>query len=122
VSKLEGDTKAYVETLIPILKEGGAKAAELAAKVSAQFGDLPAPKMTGPIVTDIDCDECGEPMLIRQGRRGPFLGCSKYPKCKNTGEVPKELLEEHGLVDDTDTKETAEPEPAPEPQEHEDAA
>jgi ssDNA-binding Zn-finger/Zn-ribbon topoisomerase 1 len=28
------------------------------------------------------------------GRRGPFLGCSGYPKCKNTGEVPAKLMEE----------------------------
>jgi ssDNA-binding Zn-finger/Zn-ribbon topoisomerase 1 len=32
--------------------------------------------------------------MIRKGRRGPFLGCSGYPKCKNTGEVPAKLLEE----------------------------
>ena len=49
------------------------------------------------IATDIDCDECGKPMIIRNGRRGTFLGCSGYPKCKNTGEVPAKLLEELGL-------------------------
>ena len=36
-------------------------------------------------------------MIIRNGRRGQFLGCSGYPKCKNTGEVPAKLLEEMGL-------------------------
>jgi ssDNA-binding Zn-finger/Zn-ribbon topoisomerase 1 len=36
-------------------------------------------------------------MMIRKGRRGPFLGCSGYPKCKNTGEVPAKLMEEMGL-------------------------
>jgi ssDNA-binding Zn-finger/Zn-ribbon topoisomerase 1 len=49
------------------------------------------------IATDIDCDECGKPMVIRSGRRGKFLGCSGYPKCKNTAEVPAKLLEELGL-------------------------
>jgi len=52
---------------------------------------------TGPIATDIDCDECGKPMVIRTGRRGRFLGCSGYPKCKNTSEVPARLIEEMGL-------------------------
>ena len=52
------------------------------------------------IATDIDCDECGKPMIIRNGRRGQFLGCSGYPKCKNTGEVPAKLLEELGLNGD----------------------
>src|SRR5687768_2814416 len=97
VAKLEGKVREYVDTLIPALKEGGAKAAAMAAQISAQFGhDMPAAP-TGPITTDIDCDECGKPMMVRNGRRGKFLGCSGYPKCKNTGEVPAKLLEEMGL-------------------------
>ncbi|MEK7731827.1 MAG: topoisomerase DNA-binding C4 zinc finger domain-containing protein [Planctomycetota bacterium] len=38
--------------------------------------------------TDIPCDECGETMVIRTGRSGPFLGCSKYPKCKSSKPLP----------------------------------
>lgn len=37
-----------------------------------------------PEMTDIKCEKCGEPMLIRQGRFGKFLACSGFPKCKNT--------------------------------------
>jgi DNA topoisomerase-1 len=33
-------------------------------------------------------------MKLRPGRRGYFLGCSKYPKCKGTRELPPELLEQ----------------------------
>ncbi len=29
------------------------------------------------------CDKCGAPMVIKNGRYGPFLACSNYPKCKN---------------------------------------
>jgi len=29
------------------------------------------------------CDKCGSPMAIKNGRFGPFLACSAYPKCKN---------------------------------------
>jgi ssDNA-binding Zn-finger/Zn-ribbon topoisomerase 1 len=39
-------------------------------------------------------------MIIREGRRGKFMGCSGYPKCKNTAEVPAKLLEELGLNGD----------------------
>jgi len=49
---------------------------------------MPAPNRPRPIPTDIPCDECGSPMIIRQGRRGRFLGCSKYPECKGTKELP----------------------------------
>jgi DNA topoisomerase-1 len=98
MNKLSPEDLAQVEALIPLLKEEGAKAQELVAKI---IGDNPATagkKPTGNIATDIDCDECGKPMIIRQGRRGPFLGCSGYPKCKNTSEVPAKLLEDLGLA------------------------
>ena len=36
------------------------------------------------------CPECGKPLLIRTGRRGPFVGCSGYPKCRHTeGDAPE---------------------------------
>ncbi|MDD4110756.1 MAG: DNA topoisomerase, partial [Clostridia bacterium] len=36
-----------------------------------------------PEKTDIVCDKCGAPMVVREGRYGKFLGCSAYPNCKN---------------------------------------
>ena len=30
------------------------------------------------------CEKCGSPMVIKTGRYGKFLACSKYPECKNT--------------------------------------
>jgi DNA topoisomerase-1 len=35
------------------------------------------------IPTDIDCSLCGAKMLIKWGKRGEFLSCSRYPECKN---------------------------------------
>jgi DNA topoisomerase-1 len=32
---------------------------------------------------DEKCEKCGEAMVIKNGRFGPFLACSGYPKCKN---------------------------------------
>ncbi|MCG3127657.1 MAG: DNA topoisomerase 1 [Phycisphaerae bacterium] len=49
---------------------------------------LPAPERAKPEPTDVVCDECGKPMVIRQGRRGKFLGCSGYPQCRATREMP----------------------------------
>jgi DNA topoisomerase-1 len=49
---------------------------------------MPAPSRPKPIETNIACEECGQPMVIREGRRGRFLGCSGYPKCKTTAELP----------------------------------
>ena len=38
-------------------------------------------------VIDRDCDKCGKPMVLKQGRFGAFLACSGYPDCKNTMNV-----------------------------------
>ncbi len=34
--------------------------------------------------TDEVCEECGAPMVIKYGRYGKFLACSKYPECTHT--------------------------------------
>ena len=34
--------------------------------------------------TDIKCELCGKPMVIKWGRYGKFLACSGWPECKNT--------------------------------------
>lgn len=33
---------------------------------------------------DIDCPECGKPLLIKFGKAGAFLACSGYPECHYT--------------------------------------
>jgi DNA topoisomerase-1 len=35
------------------------------------------------IKTDEVCEKCGRPMVIKWSRRGKFLSCSGFPKCKN---------------------------------------
>lgn len=40
--------------------------------------------------TDIKCGKCGAPMVKRFSKRGPFLGCSAFPKCRNLQKLPKE--------------------------------
>lgn len=34
------------------------------------------------------CPECGAIMNLKRGRFGPFLGCSAYPVCKKTINIP----------------------------------
>ena len=41
--------------------------------------------------TDMVCDKCGAPMVLRSGRYGSFYACSNYPKCKNTKKVAREI-------------------------------
>jgi len=39
---------------------------------------------------DAKCDVCGEEMVVKNGRFGKFLACSKYPECKSTAPMPGE--------------------------------
>jgi DNA topoisomerase-1 len=36
------------------------------------------------VVTEIPCEKCGQMMIVKWGRHGKFLACSKYPECQNT--------------------------------------
>lgn len=42
-------------------------------------------------LTDIACDKCGQPMLIKKTIKGNFYACSAYPACKNTKPILKEI-------------------------------
>lgn len=39
------------------------------------------------IPSDVTCERCGSKMVKRWGKRGYFLACSSYPKCRYTTEV-----------------------------------
>lgn len=55
---------------------------------------LPQPP---PLLTDIRCTKCDNPLNLRRGKRGPWLSCSIYPKCRGRGAWSS-------LEDDTKTK------------------
>jgi DNA topoisomerase-1 len=40
-----------------------------------------------PVVTDLVCEKCGEPLAVRRGKnnRPPWLGCTGFPKCRGRG-------------------------------------
>jgi DNA topoisomerase-1 len=52
----------------------------------------------GPIATDIPCDLCGQPLLLRESRRGKFLGCSGFPKCRNIRQIARLEQAEDGSI------------------------
>jgi DNA topoisomerase-1 len=54
-------------------------------------GRITAVEKPQAVTTDMKCEKCGSPMVIRNSRRGPFLACSGYPKCRNAKPLPDEL-------------------------------
>ncbi|HUO06949.1 MAG TPA: type I DNA topoisomerase [Phycisphaerae bacterium] len=53
----------------------------------------PLPPKPPPVDTGLLCPKCGKKnIVVRQGKRGPFMSCSGFPKCRTT--LPAERLEE----------------------------
>jgi len=73
----------------PFLACSGYPECEHTRPVPGEEGKEEKPR-PAPEPTDEKCEECGAPMVIRTGRRGRFLGCSKFPKCRHTRSLPGE--------------------------------
>jgi DNA topoisomerase-1 len=41
--------------------------------------------------TDLICEKCGKPMVIKWGKHGSFIACTGYPECTNTRELTVDL-------------------------------
>jgi len=96
----------YTSTLEKRLDQVEAGTQEWVPVVSDFYGPLQkmlnAAEKAMPADTDEECPECHEGHLVLKASRfGPFMGCSRYPKCKfrramtPNGEAPQpKLLEE----------------------------
>ena len=65
----------------------GTKPAEALAGGGAQSETVaPSPDAQQPAEPELDlkCEKCGAPMVVKRGKRGPFIACTGYPECKNT--------------------------------------
>lgn len=51
------------------------------------------------IETAVKCEKCQSPMILRGSKRGPFLGCGSYPKCRATKFYGKLTEEEKQIID-----------------------
>lgn len=57
------------------------------------------------IKTELTCERCKSPMVIKWGRRGEFIACSNYPECKYTREFTRD---ENGTISYTKLEVTGE--------------
>ncbi len=72
---LETEGGTYVDVLKRFYK-GFSEKLDIAHK------DMPSLKPKD-IETDIVCEKCGEPMVIKTTKKGQFLACTGFPKCRN---------------------------------------
>jgi len=56
----------------------------------------PLPPKAPPQPTGIRCHKCGQgELVIRQSKRGPFLGCNRFPRCRTIVKMDKlEILKD----------------------------
>jgi DNA topoisomerase-1 len=48
------------------------------------------------VLTDVSCEACGAPMELRYWKGSHFLGCSTYPACRSTVNLPPLLSTRYG--------------------------
>jgi DNA topoisomerase-1 len=82
---------AAMEGVLDRIEEGNENWVEAVRRFYGSFrADLDRAEADMPMVkgegqkTDLVCDKCGAPMVIKWGRQGEFLACSAYPECRNT--------------------------------------
>jgi DNA topoisomerase I len=46
--------------------------------------------------TDLSCEKCGKPLVIKWGKHGSFLACTGYPECTFTRELTVDLPDLEG--------------------------
>lgn len=50
-------------------------------RLDPKKGTVVPPKVP-PLQIDVPCPKCGAPLNMRRSKRGPWLSCSKFPKCR----------------------------------------
>jgi DNA topoisomerase-1 len=41
-----------------------------------------------PVETSVPCPDCETPLVVKRSRRGKFLACTRFPKCRGTLSLP----------------------------------
>ena len=71
--QIEGTIRETIAGANPISIEG----------VPGMKREKPKPTSKGKAAkSGVKCPQCGSPMILRQGKNGPFWGCSRYPECR----------------------------------------
>ena len=118
VETVEPHFTAHLEEDLDRIEEGemsrGDALSEFYGPFSARLGALEKQLEDGEerpfqVPSDVICDVCGAPMELRYWKGTHFLGCSRYPECKNTVNVPPNLdvVYTSGVVRVKDALETA---------------
>jgi hypothetical protein len=63
---------------------------DIASRLLPYFDETAVPPRAPDLLAESAaplCPKCNVPLVIRQSSRGPFYGCSNYPKCRETQSI-----------------------------------
>ena len=63
------------------------EADKLYRQLKARFNGNPGTNGNNGKNSNAPLCECGKPMVLRNGKNGPFYGCSGFPLCRKTKEA-----------------------------------
>lgn len=78
---VQDGVKLEVDHIIPVSKGGKTNMSNLQTLCN-RCNKGKSNKTEDDFKNNIFCPKCGERLIKRKGKYGPFLGCSNYPKCK----------------------------------------
>ena len=81
---IENGSKDWVDTLRKFYKDFDKSLTQAEKDMDGKHVRIPDEP------TDVVCEECGKPMVIKIGPYGKFLGCSGFPECKFTKKIVTE--------------------------------
>jgi formylglycine-generating enzyme required for sulfatase activity len=87
------DAAALADQLAALLGAAAPKPDAAAPAPAPSAAPATAPAAVSGTPVEAKCPDCGGPMLLRVGKRGPFLGCAAFPACRGTRGAPHELRE-----------------------------
>jgi len=114
---MDVDFTAGMENQLDEIEEGRARWQEVLSRFYQPFEqdmgraekEMLSLKRDG-LKTEVKCEKCGADMVLKLGRNGPFLSCSRYPECTNAFDFERD--EKGRLIpvksEDAPTEETCE--------------
>ena len=98
---IETGFTARLEEALDEIEEGKRDRVELLRKFYETFEQVlkkaqeEMASLKAGVPSGVKCPACGEEMIIRVGRAGAFLACSRYPECKETRDY---VRDEKGVI------------------------
>ncbi len=100
---------ARMESYLDKIEQGKARWVDVIKRFYKRFSqelEKAEKEMSGELPTDLSCPECGARLVIRSGRNGLFLSCSRFPECRYTSNFHRDekgaIIIEEGREEETD--------------------